>query len=151
MKTIEATVFPSEENTIFVQEDDVYGGAHLYHIDNCKGYNNGQTEYGEGNQPIQFIHKADDGTITPGLQSEQVVLMLKDRHGKLNSRFPSPQHEKMMAGFDMFLEACKERVESRIKAGVMGELKNLPDEGAAAGSGESNTVVNDSTSTEETN
>lgn len=72
---------------------------------------------------IQFIQKLDDGTVIPGLQSEQLVLMLIDRHKKLNARFPSAQNEKMIQGLEMFLDASRERVEDRMNRGVMGDLK----------------------------
>ena len=125
MKTIEAKVFPSDENTISVHhEDDVYGGAHLYSIRNCAGFNDGKTQYmPHGTQEIQFVHKADDGTITPGLQSEQIVLMLMDRQQKLNDRFPSGFNTKALEGLQMFLDAQRQRVEDRINRGVMGDLK----------------------------
>jgi hypothetical protein len=121
---LEGTVYPSEEKTMAVQTDDQYDGAHKYYITNCMGFNDGKTEYtpGEG-QVVQFIMKLEDGTIIPGVQSEQLVLMLLDRHEKLNKRFPSEQYEKMKAGLEMFLEACKERVESRMSRGVMGILQ----------------------------
>ncbi len=127
-KQLDSAVFPSEEKTINVfDSNDIYGGAHRYDIVNCKGFNNGKTEYDEepyySRQTIQFIHKADDGTITPGVQSEQLVYMLLDRHKKLNDRFPSPENEKMLAGLQMFIDACKDRVQNRIDRGVMGELK----------------------------
>lgn len=143
---LDASVFPSNDVTIAVEDDPTYGGAHKYHIINCMGFNNGKTDYvrssqGEtfnddiaeslisGTSPkqsahtIQFIHKADNGDITPGLQSEQLVLVLLDRAKKLNARFPSEQNEKMIAGLQMFLDACKERVQDRIDRGVMGDLK----------------------------
>lgn len=123
MKPIEAKVFPSEENTITAEQDEQYGGAHYYQIQNCKGFSNGKTEYDESLQSIQFVHKADNGEMTPGVQSEQLVLMLIDRTAKLNARFPSEQNEKMLKGLQMFLDACKERVQDRINRGVMGELK----------------------------
>lgn len=119
----EALVFPSTEPTISVADDKEYGGAHEYIIQNCFGFNNGKTEYGASRQTIQFVHKKEDGNITPGLQSEQLVLMLIDRHRKLNARFPSPQNEKMIAGLQQFIDACKERVQDRIDRGVMGDLK----------------------------
>ncbi len=102
-KLLDQTVFPSEEKTIQVLEDDIYGGAHTYIIKNCLGFN--------------------DGKMIPGLQSEQLVYVLLDRCQKLNARFPSPQNEKMMTGLQMFLDACKERVQDRLDRGVMGELK----------------------------
>jgi hypothetical protein len=61
--------------------------------------------------------------MVPGLQSEQIVLALLDRHKKLNDRFPSQQNAKMISGLEIFLAACKDRVQERINRGVMGELK----------------------------
>ena len=72
---------------------------------------------------LTVIQKNDDGSIVPGVQSEQLVYVLLDRHEKLNARFPSAQNEKMIAGLRMFIEACEERVKERIERGVMGELK----------------------------
>ncbi len=142
---LDAKVYPSQDVTIAVEKDPIYGGAHRYHIINCLGFNNGKTDYVgsgtelfnddiaesliEGNSPdesahtIQFIQKADNGEITPGLQSEQLVYVLLDRATKLNARFPSPQNLKMIEGLQMFLDACKERVDDRLNRGVMGDLK----------------------------
>lgn len=132
---LDAVVFPSEEKTIVVAvpKGDVYGGAHKYFITNCFGHVNGKTLYhfeknadGEmapKGHTIQFVQKNEDGTVVPGLQSEQLVLMLLDRHAKLNAVYPSAQYEKMKAGLEMFLQAARERVQERINRGVMGELK----------------------------
>lgn len=120
---IDAVVFPSEERTIRVVKDEEYGGAHCYIMRECLGYVDGKTAYVDSSQVIQFIQKLDDGTIIPGLQSEQLVLALIDRHVKLNARFPSEQNEKMIRGLEMFLEASRERVQDRMNRGVMGELK----------------------------
>lgn len=121
---LEGTVFPSEEKTISVLKDEIYDGAHKYYMYNCLGFNNGKTEYtpGEG-QTIQFVQKSADGDVVPGIQSEQLVLLLLDRHARLNAIFPSEQYDKMKAGLEMFLEASKERVEARMVRGVMGKLK----------------------------
>lgn len=123
MKQLNATVFPSNQKTISVAEDKIYGGAHKYEMKNCVGFNNGKTQYIDSAQAIQFVQKNDDGSMIPGLQSEQVVIALLDRHKKLNSRFPSPQNRKMIEGLEMFLTACQERVEERLSRGVMGKLK----------------------------
>lgn len=126
MLQIEAKVFPSEENTITVQEDKEYGGAHLYKFTNCLGFKDGKTQYDEpyySSQTIQFVQKNEDGSMTPGLQSEQIVLALIDRQEKLNARFPSLFNAKALAGLRMFIEAQKERVEDRMNRGVMGDLK----------------------------
>lgn len=120
---LDACVFPSEEKTIQVVNDANYGGAHCYIIRECLGFADGRTSYVNSEQVIQFIQKLDDGTVIPGLQSEQLVLVLIDRHKKLNARFPSAQNEKMIKGLEMFLEASRERVEDRMNRGVMGDLK----------------------------
>lgn len=123
VKPLDAVVYPSEEPTISVVEDATYGGAHCYVIRECLGFNDGKTQYTDSEQVIRFVQKNDDGSMIPGLQSEQLVLALLDRHKKLNDRFPSEQNAKMVAGLQMFLDACEERVKSRIERGVMGELK----------------------------
>lgn len=132
---LDAAVFPSEENTIctIFPEGDLYNGAHLYQIQKCLGFTEGKTVYqhhtDDKGEPvanmldIQFVQKNDDGSIVPGVQSEQLVLVLMDRTRKLNARFPSAQNEKMLAGLQMFLDACRERVEDRMNRGVMGDLK----------------------------
>lgn len=122
-KELGFTVFPSEIKTIEVQDDPIYGGAHLYRIKQMSGIADNKTAYDGAMVYLQFIQRDDDGTFTPGLQSEQVAFVLLDRAQKLNERFPSPQNEKMVAGLQMFLDACRERVEDRISRGVMGQLK----------------------------
>lgn len=123
MKLLEFKVFPSEARTLAVEDDEVYGGAHKYTALDCLGFNNNETEYLDTAQEIQFIQKLDDGTVIPGLQSEQLAYILLDRCVKLNNRFPSPHNTKMIVGLNIFLEACHERVQERIERGVMGELK----------------------------
>lgn len=120
---VDGCVFPSEEKTIEVVYDKTYGGAHCYIMRECLGFADGMTSYTGNSQVIQFIQKLDDGTVIPGVQSEQLALVLLDRHRKLNRRFPSPQNAKMIQGLELFLEASRERVEERMKRGVMGDLK----------------------------
>lgn len=123
---LDALVFPSQEKTISVKKDADYGGAHLYKFTNCLGFKDGRTQYDEpyfSTQTIQFVQKNEDGSMTPGLQSEQIVLALIDRQEKLNARFPSQFNEKALAGLKMFLEAQEERVRDRMGRGVMGDLK----------------------------
>lgn len=125
IKELSYKVFPSKVQTISVEEDDTYGGAHNYYVNKCLGFNNGETEYLRDEIcEIQFIKKLDDGTIVPGIQSEQLAFILLDRAIKLNDRFPSQQNEKMINGLIMFIEACEERVQDRINRQVMGQLKN---------------------------
>ncbi|HUN56445.1 MAG TPA: hypothetical protein VMU29_14925 [Smithella sp.] len=122
-KIIPYTVFPSKDKTISVKNDDVYGGAHRYMIQNSLGFKDGQAQYAGSMQTIQFVQKNDYGSMIPGVQSEQLAYVLLDRCEKLNARFPSPQNEKMIVGLKMFIQACEERVQDRINRGVMGDLK----------------------------
>ena len=125
MKLLEFKVFPSEEQTIRVDDqlDPDYGGAHSYNIQNSKGFNDGKAEYDDSYQNIDFVMKRDDGSMMPGLQSEQLVYILIDRTNKLNAKYPSGFNEEMLRGLNIYLEACKSRIEDRINRGVMGKLK----------------------------
>lgn len=124
MKSLEQAVFPSTIQTVVCHDtDDIYGGAHRYSFTNCLGFSNGETQYEPSSQMVQFVQKRDDGVVIPGLQSEQLVIALIDRQKKLNARFPSSHSDKAIKGLEMFLEACRERVEERIQRGVMGDLK----------------------------
>lgn len=123
MKLLKDTVFPCEEKTITVKDDPIYGGAHHYHVQNCLGFENGTSKYGKVATVIYFIKKEEDGTIVPGVQHEQLAIVMLDSIEKLNARFPSPQNAKMIEGLNMFLDASKERVEDRKDRGVMGKLK----------------------------
>lgn len=125
MKNLNYTVFPSIVKTIFVEEDDIYGGAHDYNIYLCSGFQNDDTTYLQwGNINIPFVKREEDGSFTPGVQSEQLVYVLLDRAIKLNNRFPSIHNEKMIERLSMFLEACEDRIKDRIGRNIMGELKN---------------------------
>ena len=124
IKELEYLVYPSDIQTIAVEDDDTYGGAHNYTVNNCLGFNNGETEYIKNEvTEINFVKKSDDGTIISGVQSEQLAYVLLDRCIKLNNRFPSKQNEQMITGLRLFLAACHDRVAERINRGVMGELK----------------------------
>lgn len=123
MKVLDYKVFPSEEQTIQVADDPIYGGAHRYRIQHSAGFSDGEAQYVRRETEIQFVQKNDDGTIITGVQSEQLAYILLDRAIKLNNRFPSPQNEKQIAGLRMFIEGCEERVRDRMDRGVMGNLK----------------------------
>lgn len=124
MKILEQTVYPSNHPTVAVVNDtDVYGGAHHYVFENCTGFANGETQYGGGTQTLQFVHKSDDGTITAGVQFEQILIALIDRIKKVNSRFPASENATILQGLEMALEAQTNRVKDRISRNVMGDLK----------------------------
>jgi hypothetical protein len=123
MKELDYKVFPSEQKTITVEDDPTYGGAHYYAAKTSLGFENGEAIYTEEEAIIPFVKKDDNGTTTAGLQSEQLAYILLDRAIKLNARFPSSHNEKQIAGLQMFLDGCRERVEERMNRGVMGQLK----------------------------
>ena len=119
------TVYPSLQPTIEVIPTDGYNGAHRYRSQLCAGFDSKKNthNYVDKNTTIQFVQKNDDGSVTPGLQSEQLALILLDRVKKLNERYPSEYNNKQIEGLTMYLQACKERIDDRINRGVMGELQ----------------------------
>jgi hypothetical protein len=128
LKQLDAVVFPSTERTIYVRHDEKYGGAHRYVVANSLGYDPGRKEavYAHGShQVLQFVNGVY-GTAeqVPGLQSEQIVLILLDRLKKMNAVYPDPSNAKQQAGLEMFLEGCADRVRAREERGVMGQHKS---------------------------
>lgn len=116
-------VYPSTEESIRVKYDEKYKGAHEYIVKPCMGFNNGKTDYIPFMSIVSFVQKHDDGTVTNGFQSEQLALILLDRVKKLNAVYPHPSNKKQIKGLQMYLDACKERVDDRLERGVMGELE----------------------------
>lgn len=124
---LEETVFPSNEKTI---KPDLQGlSAHVYRIRRCMGFVNGKTKYTPKDKPVghftilRFVEKNERGGVTPGLQNEQLIIVLKDRIKKLDAKFPHSENQNMLKALDDFLEASKRRVQERMDRGVMGELK----------------------------
>lgn len=120
------TVFPSEDATIKFR--DTPRGCDEYTINEMIGFDKEKNRpvYGNSTQTIRFVHSNVQQGMNYGLQSEQLVLMLIDRTRKLNKQLPSPHSAKMIAGLEVFMDACRERFEERIKAGVAGTPKPLP-------------------------
>jgi hypothetical protein len=119
-------VYPSTTTTVWASDtDDTYGkdGAHNYSLQNCTGFKDGESQYDASWQTLQFVKTEKDGTTTPGLQSEQLIVALMDRHEKMNARFPSEQHAEQMAHLQAFLDLCRQRVDNRMNRGVMGTLQ----------------------------
>lgn len=119
----ELVVYPSLEPTIEVIPDDGFNGAYRYRAKMCAGFSDGKTKYVDATDTIQFVHKHEDGTVTPGWQSEQLALILLDRVKKLNEKFPCEQNTKQVAALEAYLAACQERIDDRINRKVMGDLK----------------------------
>lgn len=117
------TVFPSDEVTIFSYPDEEYGGAHSYRFKESIGFNNGKADYVSSCQEIYFVQKNEDGTMTPGLQSEQLLVCLIDRHKKLNDKYPSREGAIAITKMEEALHWLQARVQERINRNVMGELK----------------------------
>lgn len=122
-RALSTTVYPSEERTVFSADDPKYGGGHRYQFMESLGFTSGGSIYEQSRQEIHFVQKNEDGTMTPGLQSEQIIIALIDRHKKLNAQYPSAQNERMITGLQIFLDACKARIQDRIARNVMGDLK----------------------------
>jgi len=116
-------VFPSTNTTILVRETDEYGGAHEYQFMNSIGFNDGVAGYVDSYQRIQFVKKESDGSMTAGIQSEQLLIALIDRHNKLNNKFPSREGAIAITKMEEALLWLEARVKERIRRGVMGELK----------------------------
>lgn len=135
-RALEKTVFPSEVKTVAVRnEDDGYGGAHLYQFIPCLGFHDGNTRYcietnaQEGRQStvdimtLQFVQKNEDGTVTPGYQTEQLLIAMIDRTKKLNAKFPCPENDIIISALQQALFYHEKRVRDRMARGVMGDLK----------------------------
>ena len=116
-------VFPSPQLSIAVADDPDYNGAHYYQFQNSIGFANGQAGYVDTFQSIQFLQKNLDGTMTPGVQSEQLLIALIDRHKKLNEKFASREGALAITKMEEALHWLEARVKERIHRGVMGDLK----------------------------
>ena len=123
VEVLAQTVYPSTVPSVSVSTDDTYKGAHEYTFRNSLGFSNGEAQYDESYQTIKFVKKGLDGTMEPGVQSEQLVIALLDRVHKLNAVFPSPENAAQEKALLDFLAACKKRIDDRINRGVMGDLK----------------------------
>ena len=119
------SVYPSNVETIEFMNDD-FNGAHRYRIKLSKGYNQTKkrVDYSDKKLVIQFIQKNADGSIIPGLQDEQLILVMMDRLKKLDAKYHSDTVTKKMKALQDYLDACKERIDERLGRGVYGELKD---------------------------
>lgn len=119
------SVYPSNVETIEFMNDD-FNGAHRYRIKLSKGYNQTKkrVDYSDKKTVIQFIQKNADGSVIPGLQDEQLILVMMDRLKKLDAKFHSDTVTKKMKALQDYLDACKERIDERLGRGVYGELKD---------------------------
>lgn len=115
-------VYPSDEITIHVCEDEDYGGAHEYIFNESMGHIDGKAVYIDNIQKIRFVKKEESGMVA-GLQSEQLLIALIDRHKKLNNKFPSREGSLAITKMEEALHWLEARVKERIQRGVMGELK----------------------------
>ena len=117
-------VFLSPIKTIGLKNDDGYGGAHRSSFINRMGFKDGEAQHDFDNfQVIQFVQKNEDGTMIPGVQSEQLLIALIDRHKKLNEKFPSREGALAITKMEEALHWLEAMVRERIERGVMGDLK----------------------------
>lgn len=124
VKLLSTTVFPSEKKTVAVHDyDNEYGGAHKYTFINSLGYRNGKSKYDDSVQTIQFAKLDHDGTVTPGVQDEQLIIAMIDRHEKFQKLYPSEENVQIIILLYNILNLKRKRIEDRIERDVMGELK----------------------------
>lgn len=127
MKRLPIKVYPSDVESISVDDqlDPDYDGAHSYQFQNALGFNSKtqKPEYEDSYQTITFVMKRDDGTMQAGVQSEQLLAALIDRHVKLNTKFPSREGSLAITKMEEALFWLEARVDERIRRGVMGDLK----------------------------
>lgn len=124
---IGAMVYPSNVNTIRVTDvDDQYGGAHIYAINPMVNFDteNKVPVYDKSIGIIPFVKKdPETGEFIPGFQTEQILLMLIDRHLKLSSVFPSDIDEEFISHLSGALNLLEGRVRERTARGVIGKLE----------------------------
>ena len=123
IKQLNLRVYPSDVSTVAVSHDDDYGGAHLYHIRDSEGRSNGESQYASSEQKLQFVKKDLDGTVVPGVQDEQLLLVMIDRLTKLNNKFPSREGSLAITKLQEALQWLEARVKEREERGVLGDLK----------------------------
>ena len=119
------SVYPSNVETIEFMNDD-FNGAHRYRIKLSRGYNQTKkrVDYSDKKTVIQFIQKNADGSVIPGLQDEQLILVMMDRLKKLDAKFHSDTVTKKMKALQDYLDACKERFDERREKGITNVLKD---------------------------
>lgn len=120
IKEIKGFVYPSTLNTIKVV-DDQSGGAYNYILQNSRGYNKGRVEYDDSTTKINFV-KNEDGSIIPGVQEEQLLLILLDRTKKLNKTNPNKWNDLKIQAFNVALDACKGFMKSKIADEALSDL-----------------------------
>ncbi len=125
MKRLPLKVYPSKFESISVEDDEKYSGAHKYEAVNCLGFDQEAktAKYDTTSQTIQFVEKKEDGTIIPGLQSEQLLLILIDRHQKLDTVYPDPENRKFIEALKNALGHQESRTHNRMASGKMGKLE----------------------------
>lgn len=84
-------VFPSKQITIWGEEEgpEYVEPAHLFKLQNSTGFNNGEATYDGSFQELQFVKKLEDGTMIPGIQSEQLIILLISRLNSPLRRMPA--------------------------------------------------------------
>lgn len=144
MQEVKSKFISHKDPNLWVSSDDtgLYSeGCHTYYLLNCRGWNNekGKTAFvlegcnGPSDmaifadsayiQQLNFVQKNTDGSLMPGVTSEQLLNLLIHRHTQMNAAFPSEQNEAFIAHLQSALDLLEERVKDRVNRGVMGDLK----------------------------
>ena len=127
MELLKKTIYPSDQKTIYVSNtEDEYGGAHSYSVKYAAKFNEQtkQIDYNLGKAvKLDFLKKNEDGSWNEGLQSEQLLLVLINRHEKLNAKFPSKDGSRAITHMKKALWYLEKRTKEREGRKVVGELK----------------------------
>lgn len=121
-------VFPSDIESIKIfEKEDGSDKGHHYSLLKTTGWDSGTYNY--INEPVllNFIKKNKKG-LFPGIQSEQLILVVLDRTIKLNKTAPCEENEIMIQACKDFLEAAAQRVMNKIiyeeEAQLLRDLEN---------------------------
>lgn len=119
-------VFPSKRRTITaIHTDSKFKGAHNYRVQPMLHYADGAVYARDKDDAMElnFVKRREDGTWQKGLQTEQLLEVLIDRHHKLQDVFPTEQteHNSFIAHLTAALAILEKRVTERTARGVMGQ------------------------------
>lgn len=107
-----------------LKEPDYDEPAHKFIVTPSLGFENGESVWALGGQmTLQFVKKLEDGTVIPGLQTEQLLRITLMRHTAFQKKFPSKENACFITHIQEALFWLQERVQERIDRGVMGKLQ----------------------------
>lgn len=138
MKEVKSNFISHKDANVFVEEDTtgLYPeGCHHYFLTECLGWDNENSKTAflkagvhgltkDQLQEIVFVSKDPKlNSVSAGVTSEQLLILLMHRHQQMNEAFPSIQNEEFITHLQSALDLLEQRVKDRVNRGVMGDLK----------------------------